>query len=97
MIIEQHDQKLDARAKGIDFTQLRHERWPFSAFAQTLARLLGHTGGISAFSAEQLETLKATYDAQPALDESQLIAAVERAEVKNLHHIVWQLQQPAEK
>ncbi len=97
MIIEQQDKKLDARAKGIDFTQLSHERWPFSAFAQTLARLLGHKGGISAFSAEQLVTLKATYDAQPALGESQLIAAVERAEVKNLHHIVWQLQQQAEK
>ncbi len=97
MIVEQHDKKLDAQAKGIDFTQLTDERWPFASFAQTLARLLGNKGGISAFSTEQLDTLKTTYDALPSLCESQLIAAVEHAEVKNLHHIVWQLQQPSEK
>ena len=96
MLIEQHDQQLDAQAKGIDFTQLPHHRWPFSAFAQTLARLLGYPGGISAFSAAQLETLKATYDTLPALCEAQLVAAVEDAAVKNLHHILWQLQQQAE-
>lgn len=96
MIVEQHDKKLDAQAKGIDFTQLTHQRWPFACFAQTLARLLGHKGGISAFSAEQLETLKAAYDTLPALSESRLIDAVEHAQVKNLHHILWQLQQQSE-
>jgi len=97
MIVEQHDKKLDTQAKGIDFTQLTHERWPFASFAQTLARLLGNKGGISAFSAAQIETLKAAYDTLPALSEARLITAVEQAQVKNLHHILWQLQQQSEK
>jgi hypothetical protein len=96
MIVEQHDRALDAQAKGIDFTQLTDQRWPFSSFAQTLARLLGHKGGISAFSTEQLETLKAAYDTLPTLSESRLLGAFEHAEVKNLHHILWQLQQQSE-
>jgi len=96
MIVKQHDRALDAHAKGIDFTQLPSARWPFAAFAQTLARLLDHTAGIAAFSTAQLDTLKAAYDRLPALTEAQLIAAAERAPVKNLHHILWQLQQPTE-
>ncbi len=96
MIVEQHDQQLNAQASGIDFTQLNPAPWPFASFAQTLARLLGHQGGISAFSPAQIETLKAAYDTLPELSEARLIAAVEQAQVKNLHHILWQLQQSSE-
>ena len=97
MIIEQQDKALDAQAKGIDFTKLTRERWPFSSFVHTLARLLGQKAGISAFSTEQLETLQAAYNTMPSLCEARLIAAAESAEVKNLHHILWQLQQQPEK
>ena len=96
MIVEQHDQQLNTQVRGIDFTQLTSAPWPFSSFAQTLARLLGHQGGISAFSPAQIETLKTAYDTLPELSEARLIAAVEQAQVKNLHHILWQLQQSSE-
>jgi putative transposase len=96
MIIEQQDKALDAQAQGIDFTKLTRGRWPFSSFVHTLAQLLGEKAGISAFSTEQLETLKAAYHSMPSLCEAQLVAAAESAEVKNLHHILWQLQQQRE-
>ena len=46
------------RELGIDFVSARQRNiWPFSSFASRLAKLLGRSGGLSSFQAEELKVL----------------------------------------
>ena len=45
LIVEQHDRALDAQAKGIDFTQLTHQRWPFSLLCANRGPITGQQWG----------------------------------------------------
>ena len=93
LILELHAQQLSAQGKGIDYTKLiHHKRWPFSAFLETLAQLLGQKGGLSTFNAQELENLKKIYDKHSELTEILLLRAFEQAEIKNIAHIAQQLQ-----
>lgn len=92
LIVGRHEQQLAAQAKGIDYTRLiQHRRWPFATFVQKLAELMGRKGGASAFTADELESLKKIYDRHPDLAEHTLIKAFTRAEVKNIPHLALQL------
>lgn len=93
LIVEKHNQQINAQTKGIDFYSLsKNQRWPFASFLQKLAGLMGRKGGASAFSAEELETLKKLYDRYPQLNLPMLTQAFEKAEQKNIPHLVLQLQ-----
>ncbi len=84
---------LRSKAKGIDYRQIQNRRaWPFNAFIATLAQLLGKKGGITAFTAEELEFLKNLYNRTPALTSSYLEEAVVQADEKTLLAITYQLQ-----
>lgn len=73
--------------------QLLSDRpWPFMAFVQKLALLMGRKGSISAFQSHELETLKKVYNRIPALHESLLTSAFQKASVKTLPYIAYQLQ-----
>jgi len=53
---------------------------------------MGWKGGVSAFSAEELNMLNGIFDKHPQLTEHKLILAFERAEVKNVSHVAHELQ-----
>ncbi len=93
LINEKHEKQLKNQAQGIDYTKLSSRQWPFVAFVQACARLMGKKGGNAAFDERQLETLKRIYDRHPDLDDNILTRAFEKAEVKNISHVAHQLQQ----
>jgi hypothetical protein len=70
--------------------------WPFVEFVKSLASHLGRPGGLTAFSAEELQTLQQVYSRQSDLDEPLLREAVRRAEPKTIPVIVFHLQQLAQ-
>jgi transposase InsO family protein len=98
LLIDKHEQRLEAAAGGIDYHAVMARRaWPFAEFAKTLATRLGRPGGLGAFSAEELETLQKVYSRQSQLDEPLLREAVECAEPKTIPMIVFHLQQLAQR
>jgi hypothetical protein len=93
LIIARHEKQMQEQAKGLDYTKLlNHQRWPFAPFVRKLAQLMGKKEGISAFNAQEVQTLKKIYDQNPKLNEPKLIKAFEQAEVKNIAHVAFQLQ-----
>ncbi|KAF5433304.1 Transposase [Candidatus Methanophagaceae archaeon] len=93
LILAKHEKQLSGQAKGIDYTKLiSRQRWPFAAFVQKLASLMGRKGGTSAFNTQELETLKKLYNKHSDLTEPKLVKAFEKAEVKNIAHLAYQLQ-----
>lgn len=94
ILIDTHDEQLMKQAKGIDYKKLlQQQRWPFPSFIETLACLMGKKGGLNAFTAGELETLKKVYDKYDTLNEPRLKQAFEAAEVKNIAHVAHQLKQ----
>ncbi len=93
LLIRQHDEQLKAQSQGIDYRKLVSQKaWPFASFAQTLARLMGRKGGLSAFNADELELLKKTYIRIPDLDEPLLTEAFESSSEKALLPVLFHLQ-----
>lgn len=93
LITQKHHQLLQAQTKGIDYhLLLSHRPWPFMAFVQKLALLMGRKGSLSAFPSHELETLKKCYNRIPALNESLLTTAFHKASEKTLPNIMYQLQ-----
>ncbi|MCP3678826.1 MAG: transposase [Gammaproteobacteria bacterium] len=93
LLISEHDKQLNAQIKGIDYTKMHTQRaWPFVAFAQKLARLMGRKGKLSAFTSDELEALKKIYNRIADLDEAMLLKAWEESSHKTLTHVIYQLQ-----
>lgn len=93
LIVARHEKQMQEQAKGLDYTKLVNpQRWPLAGFIQKLAQLMGKKEGLSAFKALEVETLKKIYDHNPELNEPKLIKAFEQAEVKNIAHLAFQLQ-----
>lgn len=93
LLIQEHDKQLNTKSKGIDYRNLVSKRtWPFAAFIQKLAKLMGRKGSIGAFNAEELETLKKAYNRIPQISESMLVEAFKMALEKTILHIIYQLQ-----
>lgn len=101
LIVARHEKQMQEQSKGLDYTKLVNpQRWPFASFVQKLARLvegpekrlMGKKEGLSVFKPQDIETLKKIYDHHPELNEPKLIKAFEQAEVKNIAHLAFQLQ-----
>lgn len=93
LIIARHEKQIQEQAKRLDYTKLlNHHRWSFPSFIQKLAQLMGKKEGLCAFNAQEVETLKKIYDQNPILNEPKMIMAFEQAEVKNIAHLAFQLQ-----
>ena len=96
LLIRQHQEQLDAAARGIDYRKVVSRRaWPFHAFAKTFARLLGRKGGLAAFAAGELEALKKVYNRSAAVNEVMLKEAFERAPQKSIPYVGHELQKLA--
>ena len=80
--------------QGIDYREiLSNKQWPFNAFVQTVARLMGEQKkGISAFNSEELEMLKKAYNRLPALSELAVEQAWLQAPQKSIAHLICKLQ-----
>jgi len=84
--------------EGIDFRKaLRHRPWPFPDFAKTCARLLGREGQLSAWTTDELEALKHSYDRVPSLTRTLLEEAVAKADSKRLPAVLFELHRIAKR
>jgi putative transposase len=91
-LVQQHEEKLQAQARGIDYRQVViPRRWSFTAFVGTLASLLGRKGGITAFSTREIESLQKCYNTTPALSRPLLEEAVAASSEKTVLAILFQL------
>ena len=86
-------QRLHQQESGIAFQQaLTPQRWPFAVFAACLAELLGRAGGLTAFSAEELDALRQVHERQPVLTRARLKKAFLHAGRKSIPAIIFALQ-----
>jgi transposase InsO family protein len=94
LLVQEHEKQLKVRANGIDYREILSTRqWPFTAFAHTVARLMGQQKkGLSTFNAEELEMLKKAYNRMPALSELTVEQAWLQAPQKTIPHLICQLQ-----
>lgn len=98
MLVDKHRKQLADEIGGIDYSVMeRPKRWSFNAFAACLADLMGRPGGISAFSAQELEALGQVHARHPNLTRTLLKKAFTRAERPTIPAIVYQLQKLKEK
>jgi hypothetical protein len=96
LLIEKHKQSLDKASRGIDYQAILacgQRSWPFVEFAKKLAVLLGRSGGLSAFSTDELEELQKVYQRLELLDTAMLLEAFQQAGDRTIPEIVFLLQQ----
>ena len=93
LLVRQHEEELRTQTGSIDYRKVVERRaWPFPAFARTFARLLGLRGGLSAFTAGELEKLKKVYNRSTSLNEPMLVQAFEKAQEKDIEHVAYELE-----
>ncbi len=98
LLIQKHEQALRDRHAGIDYQAVlaaAGRRWPFAEFVKQLAAHLGRKGGLTAFTADELESLQKVYQRLTALDAPMLREACQRATGRSIPNIVFLLQQLA--
>jgi hypothetical protein len=94
LLFQQHEKQLVVQTHGIDYAKIaQHRAWPFSAFLQLAAELLGREGGCAAFTARELETLKNAYNRHAHLGPQTLKQAAARAAHKTVTYLVHELHQ----
>lgn len=94
MLIDKHRKQLADEIGGIDYSVMQSpRRWSFDAFGACLADLLGRQGGLSAFSAEELDALSQVHHRHPNLTRTLLKKAFARADRPTIPAIVYALQQ----
>ena len=96
LLIQKHQQAMSRHARGIDYQAvLAHaqRRWPFVDFVKQLASHLGRAGGLSAFRADELESLQKVYQRLRLLNPAMLELACARARQHSVVEILFVLQQ----
>lgn len=92
MIVRQHEEELKKETCAIDYRKAAlRQGWPFPSFVRVFARLLGMKGGLSGFTAGELEDLGKAFNRLPLLDEPLLKRAFEKAHAKNIPAVVTAL------
>ena len=94
LLIRKQQQNIERRSSGIDYRGLAaaDRRWPFAEFAKQLASHLGRAGGLSAFRADELESLQKVYQRLTFLDPALLEKACAQAQQRSIVEIVFLLQ-----
>jgi len=94
LLIQQHREQLLANTKGIDYRKVITQRaWPFHAFAKTFAHILEKPGTLTAFTVDELETLKKFYNKNPSLTEAILREACQRANNKSIPYVLYEIKE----
>jgi transposase InsO family protein len=95
LLIRKQQQNIERRSSGIDYREVlaaADRRWPFLEFAKQLAAHLGRSGGVSAFRADELESLQKVYQRLTFLDPVLLEKACAQAQQRSIVEIVFLLQ-----
>ncbi len=95
LLIRKQQQNIERRSRGIDYREVlaaADRRWPFVEFAKQLAAHLGRSGGVSAFRADELESLQKVYQRLTFLDPALLEKACAQAQQRSIVEIVFLLQ-----
>jgi len=89
----EHKKHLSEQISEIDFRNIpSSNRWPFSAFAITLARGLGRKGELSSFDSGQLESLRKFWCLHANLNIDLTKFAIQKANPKSILQILHELQ-----
>jgi hypothetical protein len=67
------------------------KHWPFHEFVKTIANLLDKKGGLSDFSASELEHLKKLYNQSTQISKHLVKEAFEKAAKPELPYIIYEL------
>jgi hypothetical protein len=95
LLIRKQQQNIERRSCGIDYREVMaaaDRRWPFGEFAKQLAVHLGRSGGLSAFRADELESLQKVYQRLTFLDPAMLERACAQAQQRSIVEVVFLLQ-----
>jgi putative transposase len=95
LLIRKQQRNIERRASGIDYRAVlaaADRRWPFAEFVKQLASHLGRAGGLSAFRADELESLQKIYQRLTFLDPALLERACAQAQQRSIAEIVFLLQ-----
>lgn len=89
----EQDRRLAQRVKGIDYRQLagRPDRWSFAKFLRQVALELRLPGGLSSFSAGDLETLKKFWNPRAALSPDIVLRAAQQTQPHDIPHLLLQI------
>jgi transposase InsO family protein len=99
LLIQKHEEQLRQKSGGIDYQAVlaqAGDRWPFVEFVKQLAAHLARSGGVAAFSTEEMEHLQKVYQRLGCLDAVMLEEACQRAQQRTIPEIVFVLQQLAQ-
>lgn len=92
LLTKKHQEQLSAGARGIDYHKIaRQKPWPFHDFVKTIADLLDKKGGLSDFTAHELESLKKTYNQSTQINKPLIKEAFARARKPELPYILFEL------
>jgi len=81
------------RQQGIDFHSARQRnQWSVTSFARVFARLMGRTGGVSALTTQEMDSLAAFHARHDRLTESLLRQAFAQAASPTIPEVLFQLQ-----
>lgn len=91
---EAEKQQQSERQDGINFhSAMAHGRLTLTGLCQCVARLLGHKGGLSEFTAEELHALQRLHQDHPHVLQSHVRTAFERVTSADFTSVLWELQQ----
>ena len=92
LLAKKHQEQLNENTRGIDYHKASVQRsWPFHEFVKTIANLLGKKGGLSDFSASELEHLKKLYNQSTQISKHLVKEAFEQAAKPELPYIIYEL------
>jgi len=92
LLVNEHNCQLAQLSCGIDYCAATRQRsWSFVACVQCFARLMGRKGGLSAFNAGELETIRKVYDHDAALDCRRVEQAFAKTQDKSVRVVACEL------
>jgi transposase InsO family protein len=92
LLLRQHEKMLAEKTGGIDYRKVVQRRpWPFHEFAKTVAQMMGRKAGLADLSAEELESLKKTYNQSLSITRNMLKTAFEKAPYKTVPYVIREL------
>lgn len=86
-----HQQELTTKTQGIDYRKMTQRPWPFHEFARLIADLLGKKGGLGAFNADELESLKKTWNMNAGINKTMVHKACAAATYKSIPYVIREL------
>lgn len=91
LLQHRHQQELVTKTQGIDYRKMNQRPWPFQEFVKLIADFLGKKGGLTAFNADELETLKKTWNMNAGINKTIVRQACAAAIHKSIPYVIREL------